>query len=875
MNDIQRKLALIDRELAGGKNLHKQILSTSPLVLIATGLIAGILIQDISAWPIKFWLSLLLVCVSATSILFVRKKLFYQPYATAYMAFFCFLCLGAIRLSSFYQPRPDDISNFVADERKMATIRGLIITEPYTNNYGFIVEPNQPIDVNETDKPKGYKYEYRQWKFARFMHTDPTTSFYLKLKQVQTVAGWSKLKGNIRVQIGEPVLDLKAGDSIQAYCWLDRFKEVTNPGQFDIAGYLARRNIFIAASVESRDSITLVEKHYPGHFTRLKARLREITSQALLGDTQPDSPSQGLLQALLLGYRRNIDNATYEAFRKTGLLHFISLSGMHLGIFIGIIWWLCKTVGLMKPVRAVICIIAIGVFLLIVPPRAPTLRAAIIAVIFCISFFFRRRSNPLNSLSLAAVILLLIRPTQVFEAGWQLSFASVLGIILLADRIHFFIHAKITGISWLEQVLRGKLFFRIITKSGQYLLKLFSLGLAAWLGSAGILLYHFYTITPLASIYTILVFPLVGAILTLGFLKIILFFVLPTLSAILGFIVTILSDWLIWFVKLIASLDISQILIGHVSLTPVILYYSFILFAAFVYFRHPLLKKAICTAMVLAIIIFLGITKWQRIYRNNLILSCLDVGHGQAILAQLPGKANVLFDAGSMHRNDIGRRIVAPFLDYSGINKIDSIIISHNDIDHINGIPEIIKHCEVKGVYANDAFLSTIDTWGTAEFLSNQMHERGLTIRPAGQALDFDSSANISILWPDEMVSESTELSDNDSSLVCLIEFAGRKILLCSDIEEFAQGEFLRLYPGLRADIVVVPHHGSDKVIESEFIKNLDPEILICSCSQRQYERQKAIETQCGSKIFYTAINGAINVCISKDGDLTTEVFVK
>ena len=114
--------------------------------------------------------------------------------------------------------------------------------------------------------------------------------------------------------------------------------------------------------------------------------------------------------------------------------------------------------------------------------------------------------------------------------------------------------------------------------------------------------------------------------------------------------------------------------------------------------------------MSLAIIIFLGVTKWQRTYRNDMVISCLDVGHGQAILAQLPGKANVLFDAGSLYKSDIGRRIVAPFLHYRGINKIDAIIISHNDVDHINGIPEIAEHCEVGGVYANKAFLMDMTT---------------------------------------------------------------------------------------------------------------------------------------------------------------------
>ncbi len=158
--------------------------------------------------------------------------------------------------------------------------------------------------------------------------------------------------------------------------------------------------------------------------------MRQTATQALLGNLSLEDRSRGLLEALLLGYRGHIDSTTYRAFRKTGLLHFISLSGMHLGILVGIIWWLCKTAGLTKPARAIICIIAIGVFLLIVPPRAPTLRAAVICLVFCLSFFFRRKSNSLNTLSLAAITLLLIRPTNLFEAGWQLSFASVLGLIL-------------------------------------------------------------------------------------------------------------------------------------------------------------------------------------------------------------------------------------------------------------------------------------------------------------------------------------------------------------------------------------------------------------------------------------------------------------
>jgi len=859
MDEIQRKLELIDKQLSGGFiNSYRRVISTSPLLFIAIGLIAGIMIQNTFGLSVFIWLTFLVLLTTAAIFLFIIKHPFINdPYITAHLAFACFTCLGAIRLTTFHQAGPNDIRNLVRVERQLATVRGLIITEPYIN-------------------------KNRDWEFAKFAFTDPASSFYLKVKEAETKTGWVKVAGTVRVQVSEPILDLKTGDYIQIYCWLDRFKKATNPGQFDVSQYLARKNVFIAAHVQSRDGIEILrfsqDDKRSGIFTQIKGKMRKKAAQALLDSSSPEDPSRGLLEALLLGYRGNIDNETYRVFHKTGLLHFISLSGLHLGILAGTIWWLCKVAGLMKRARAAICIIVIAIFLLIVPPRAPTVRAAIICFAFCISFFFRRKSNPLNTLSLAAIILLLIRPTNLFEAGWQLSFASVLGILLFCERTYFFLYEKITGIPWVKKAPKTKLVFRIISRPGPYLLRLFSTGITAWLGGAGILLYHFYTINPLTSIWTVITFPLVAGILTLGFLKIILSFLLPSAAAILGLIVNGLSVSLIWIVKLLAQLDFSQILIGHTSAKLIILYYCFILLAFFVHFRNPLIKKVVCTVMLLAIIVFLGAVKWQRTHRNNLILTALDVGHGQAILARLPGKANILFDAGSLHKNDVGSRIVAPFLDYSGINKIDAIIISHNDIDHINRIPEIVEHCAVGGVYANDAFFSQKDQWGTAKFLGESLAKKDFEIQALSIELNLHSNAKIKVLWPNKQIQVNENLGDNDKSAVCLIEFAGRKILLCSDIENFAQKELLQLYPNLKVDIVVVPHHGSVKTLEDGFLESLDAEISICSCGRRDYERhQENNEHRTRNsnyrtvnakfrKGFYTAKDGAITLYITKDG---------
>ena len=246
MDDIQRKLALIDAQLAGRADFLRKIINTTPLLFAAAGLIIGVVIQNTIDLPIHLWLILLLFFALAAVSLFALKvkSSSYALMLLCSCALICFACLGAVRLTYFHLAKPNDIRNFVNDDRILATIRGTIITEPYVN-------------------------KNRDWKFAKFQHTDPPSSFYLKINEVKSIDNWAKVVGTVRVQIAEPVLDLKAGDYIQAYCWLDRFKPAANPGQFDVAKYLAGKNIFIAASVKSRDGIELLKSRGTDFFTKI------------------------------------------------------------------------------------------------------------------------------------------------------------------------------------------------------------------------------------------------------------------------------------------------------------------------------------------------------------------------------------------------------------------------------------------------------------------------------------------------------------------------------------------------------------------------------------------------------------------------------
>ncbi|RPI49145.1 MAG: MBL fold metallo-hydrolase [Acidobacteria bacterium] len=276
--------------------------------------------------------------------------------------------------------------------------------------------------------------------------------------------------------------------------------------------------------------------------------------------------------------------------------------------------------------------------------------------------------------------------------------------------------------------------------------------------------------------------------------------------------------------------------------------------------------------MAIILLSSLGVMKWQRTHRDHLSLTCLDVGHGQAILVQLPGTMNILFDAGSMYTSDVGTRIVVPFLDYIGVSRLHAIVLSHHDIDHINGVPEIVDRRRVDRVYVNDAFLSQTQTAETAKLLLRHLHEKHVRVDPVPEVIAA-GPARTHMIWPVGDPNAHEGISDNDTSLVSMIEFAGAGILLCSDIERFAQQQITDLHPALKADVVVAPHHGSTRTMDAQFLPQLDASVLLCSCGKLDFTQGRVVRRDDHAQILYTARDGAISICIDAHGMVQTRVM--
>ena len=474
----------------------------------------------------------------------------------------------------------------------------------------------------------------------------------------------------------------------------------------------------------------------------------------------------------------------------------------------------------------------------------------------------RRKPDSLNTLSFAAVILLMLSPSGIFDIGWQLSFSCVAGIILFYKRIEDFLICNTIDRFGVYKRKHKNRRVLIIQKYSINFLSLLSVGFAAWISGMGITAYHFFTITPLGCIWTVLVFPLVLAILAVGYLKIILAAILPAVSMIPEFILQFLSRLLIGLVSFIAEYDFSQIVIGKIPLIAVALFYIYLLLIRFWHTdKHALRIRTIRTiTLIMAALLFT--VKLLPGHRNKLELVCLDVGHGQAIAAFLPDGTNILFDTGSLSTQNCGARIVVPFLQSKGISKLQSIIASHEDIDHINGIPEVLSCYKSASVLANEAVTDRIKTSSKIRYLNNCLMETS-----CGLKLIDKKSIYCKSIWPPRQICSDPAVNTNNKSEVTVIEYGGRKVLLCSDIELFAQSEILKRHPDLKADIIVMPQNGSNANLLERYAYKLQAQAAIISCSGKSL--QSVWKPQGDIEAYYTALNGAITVRIREDGSIS------
>ena len=226
---------------------------------------------------------------------------------------------------------------------------------------------------------------------------------------------WCKLYGNHR--------DLKTGQIIRVNGTIEPLEPQRNPGDFNLKAWRERNGYHGVFRAYKNANVVLLKSKIPikhGFYNLLQRKIDSLYPQQAT-----------LVQALILGFRRDMNNKFYDALRRTGLAHLVALSGLHVGFLLAMILGVAMMLRLGYDARMIFCMVGLLFYIMLIPPRASTMRAVVMAWLFLSAPLLKRWSPALNTLAVSALIILIIRPDDLFDAGFQLSYAAVGGDIPL------------------------------------------------------------------------------------------------------------------------------------------------------------------------------------------------------------------------------------------------------------------------------------------------------------------------------------------------------------------------------------------------------------------------------------------------------------
>ncbi|MFZ5773746.1 MAG: DNA internalization-related competence protein ComEC/Rec2 [Thermodesulfobacteriota bacterium] len=681
-------------------------------------------------------------------------------------------------------------------------------------------------------------------------------------------------RGKIELTLrGPPPETIRPGQQLLVRAFVSRPRALSNPGGFDYRKFLAGRSIWVTGWISSPAHLTILPATgdtslaHRLHF--LPEQLRQQINQFLTSRLAPGQSS--LYKAILTGDTAALSPQTLENFKATGAMHLLSISGLHMGLIAlglgaAINWLLKRSTWLLMHTQAwktavYVILPILGGYALIAGLQIPVLRSLIMTSVFLLAVLFDRQWHMPTNIAIAALLILLINPAALFTVSFQLSFAAVIAMAAIMPALAPLPPHEETG----EQE-RHPLFARIgtIIKTG------FFLSLAALAGTLPLLLFYFNRFSPLSTISTLLLEPLLCYwALPLGLLSVPFIFFAPAIAHPLltaGAMGLLLADRLCAW---LAALPLSSIWLPTPN--PVEIIGAYLLLLSMFFLKKSKTARLTATAGIITLLVSSGFAFYRQQADHTDTITVLDVGQGNAVVIELAGGFTALVDGGgsSSPQFNVGERVIAPFLWSRRISRLDAVVISHPDADHSNGLAFIIRRFRPATVWvngdngANDTYTALLEL-ATAQ---------GAVIRVprSGETLFGNSRSRFSNVG-DSHLGGGTG-SENDRSLVMRLASHGKNFLFTGDIGEAAERELVAEHKELAADVLLLPHHGSSSSTTPSFLAAVAPEYVVISAGRNKSSLFPAPEvlSRCraaGCTIYNTALDGAVSFTTAGDGSL-------
>ncbi len=662
--------------------------------------------------------------------------------------------------------------------------------------------------------------------------------------------------GLVRVDVAGHLLDYQPGDRVQILGQLRSPEPPGNPGDFDYPEFLRSRGIDRIVRCDSPDTIQLIDR--PTGIQASWSRLREavrVECDKLIFDHLP-AQLQPVAASLLIGDRSDLKEETEAAFIRSGTMHILAISGLHIGVLAGFVMLLCRAVGLRKLTTWLLVLGLVYGYAAIAESRPPVMRAVVLCTMVVISQLLGRKSDGLQALGLSALVLLLINPADLFDVGAQLSFLAVAVIFTLSDWI-----AERTYVSFQDRLLAGErpLFVRICTAGGRWLLGAYVMSTMIWLITIPITMRTFHLVSPAGLVVNALLTPVSTLVLCAGYLFLGVGLLCPALA---GWAVIPFRDGLSWFLK---AVEWSSRLPGAAGDSPMPStiwmggFYALLIAGLLV--RSSGVKRWVWRGTFLWTLGWLALAAWPHSLEPGLTCTFLDVGHGEAIVVTCPNGRTLLYDIGSLGDGRRAARSVQALLRERGIGHIDALVLSHADADHYNGGIDLVANTPIGTTLFSQHCLN-FEQEGLPElFTELTRHGTHLKMIQAGDELLLDPEVRIKVLHPSPQIRDR---QDNSNSVVLQIDYAGKSILLTGDLEEGGAAALMkhRIAP---IDLFLAPHHGGKSANTPALAKWAAPRHVFVSSGRDITPALARIYPQ-AEAIHCTAVDGAIQARISPGG---------
>jgi competence protein ComEC len=646
--------------------------------------------------------------------------------------------------------------------------------------------------------------------------------------------GDEDLEGRIKLS-GPPdaLSGLAYGDVVRLTANVRPPRGFRNPGLFDYGAWLERQNLIGVATIRP-GMISRIGHRSSPIFDPIYAWRERIRVAAL---ASLPAPTAAIFLAMITGETGYLTEDLRDRFMASGTVHLLSISGSHLGLIALVVFFVVRWVVRWLPERlllrvtlyvtpsqiaAVVTLVPVTVYALLAGGQIATLRALVMIVLYLLAVLIHREDDLFNTLALAAILILVWNPHALRDVSFQLSFLSVLCIALGVEwwKARLEPPAEDASPTWRSR-LTARIALLLITS------------IAAGVGTAPLVAHHFNQVNWVGLAANPIIIPLAGALVVpLGLASGLIAAVgnLPTLPW--ASLNTAALDVLLGAVDAFAAWPLAVIHVAAPSLAMIA--FGYILLAILLDRRLQSWKRGLAVGVLVLLIVpwLAGAPRWSD--PPGIEVTFLDVGQGDGAVIRFPTGRVMVIDGGTrFHELDVGRMVVAPTLWNQGVRRIDYLVASHPQLDHIGGLPYLIERFEVGEAWTNGR---RPEQWAARRF-DERLAARGIPQRTAvvGEQPLWIGAARVWSLnaWSAlPFAPNDQQTTENDRSIVLRVEYGRASILFTGDLETAAERGLAGdpLHRGLlRSTVIKVPHHGSRRSLDRSFLRAVAPSAAVVS----------------------------------------------